>query len=152
MAAVSEDTEGNSEPRCERASRAERAELENTVHDGSGRDGHVQPALLSAVPNVVSFVGSPNFASHAKTPCAPWLPPHRPFRTGRRPVTIPAREGVQIGCALYHCVKRMPSAAMASMLGVVVVGAPNDCRSPYPLQARDVRVGRQSGQSCEYKM
>jgi len=41
----------------------------------------------------------------------------RPLRTGRRPVLIAARVGVQVGCE-YVDVRRRPPRARASMCGV----------------------------------
>ena len=72
---------------------------------------------------MVSFLGSPCVAEQVKTDWPPLEVPQSPLRIGSLPVTIAAREGVQIAWAEYHWGNIVPSFASASMCGVSVVGA-----------------------------
>ena len=84
--------------------------------------------------------------------------PMQPVRMGYRPVCSAAREGVQMGAALIHCVNWIPDRISRSVCGVETFCRPEPCigqqitsgcktqsahRSAWPLRSsyRTARVG-----------
>ena len=53
---------------------------------------------------------------------------------------LPARDGEQIGCPVYHDVNTIPSDASLSMFGVLILGCPVNPTSPYPISIWKVCV------------